>query len=136
SYVAQNRLKVKLQSQVVSFEPESVILQLADGSQKRYANHAAFVLIGADPPIQWLEKLGVKFVEKPHQFALGKSDDYVRRMIPAVSVCPPDAATAASIVLGQPAPLVPMPVVAQSGAKKWLKSASSIFTHSKKLEQP
>jgi hypothetical protein len=39
-----------------------VILQLADGSQKRYPNHAAFVLIGADPPVTWLEKLGVRFV--------------------------------------------------------------------------
>ena len=137
SYVAQNRIKVKLQSQVISFEPESVILQLADGAQKRYGNHAAFVLIGADPPIQWLEKLGVKFVEKPHQFALGKSDDYVRRMVAGALPCPQDAAMAAAVVLGQEAPLVPMPVpTAASGPKKWLKSASSIFTQSKRLDQP
>ena len=140
SYAAQNKLKVKLGSQVVQFEPDSVILQLADGSQKRYANQAAFVLIGADPPIQWLEKLGVKFVEKPHQFQLGKTDDYVRRMVPDAVECPKDAASAAALITGQPLPLaataaVSLPEV-RSGAKKWLKSASSIFTQSKKLDQP
>ncbi|HUQ02553.1 MAG TPA: NAD(P)-binding domain-containing protein, partial [Kofleriaceae bacterium] len=62
SYAAQNRLKAKYQSQVVAFEPESVVIALGDGSQKRYPNQAAFVLIGADPPVTWLEKLGVRFV--------------------------------------------------------------------------
>ena len=62
SYAAQQRLKAKYSSQVIAFEPESVIIALADGSQKRYANHGAFVLIGADPPVTWLEKMGVRFV--------------------------------------------------------------------------
>jgi thioredoxin reductase (NADPH) len=142
SYVAQHRLKVKLQSQVVCFEPESVILQLADGAHKRYPNQAAFVLIGADPPIQWLEKLGVKFVEKPHQFQLGKTDDFVRRLVADAAECPQDAAAAAAIVLGQAhtadggLAIAPPGAGDATGARKWLKSASSIFTQSKKLEQP
>src|SRR5262245_4544576 len=53
SYAQQNRLKVKYGSQVIAFEPESVIIALADGAQKRYGNVAAFVLIGADPPVTW-----------------------------------------------------------------------------------
>jgi len=144
SYAAQGRLKVKLQSQVIAFEADSVILQLLDGSQKRYPNAGAFVLIGADPPIAWLEKLGVKFVEKPHQFQLGKSDDYVRRMVHDVAECPQSAAGAAAVVLGQEAPAVDraiaavsLPVAQSGGARKWLKSASSMFgTQSKKLDQP
>jgi len=145
SYAAENRLKVKLGSQVVEFEPESVILALADGSQKRYPNHAAFVLIGADPPIQWLEKLGVKFVEKPHQFSLGKTDEFVRRMVPDAVECPQDATAAAAQVRGEaiPAPARAAAAVAlpepedRTGARKWLKSASAIFAQSsKKLDQP
>ncbi|MCB9571642.1 MAG: NAD(P)-binding domain-containing protein [Kofleriaceae bacterium] len=149
SYVAQNRIKVKLQSQVIAFEAESMILQLADGSQKRYPNHAAFVLIGADPPVKWLEKLGVKFVERPHQYALGKTDDFVRRMLPDAAACPETAAGAAALVLGHAAPPVDRAIAAVSlpaperpdarevtGARKWLRSATSLFTQSRKLDQP
>lgn len=153
SYGAQNRLKVKLQSQVISFEPDTMILQLADGSQKRYPNHAAFVLIGADPPIAWLEKLGVKFVEKPHQFSLGKTDEYVRRMVRDAAACPDDAGLAAAQVLGERAPAADRAAAAvalpggpgsgpgtgdgeATGARKWIKSATSLFTQSRKLDQP
>ncbi|MGE5184605.1 MAG: NAD(P)-binding domain-containing protein, partial [Acidobacteriota bacterium] len=73
-YTGGGRIKAKLSSQVLAFEPDSVTLALADGSQKRYPNEAAFVLIGADPPVAWLEKVGVRFVERPHQFQLGKTD--------------------------------------------------------------
>src|SRR5215813_181741 len=78
-YSAQGRVKAKLGSQVLAFEADSVTLALGDGSQKRYPNDGAFVLIGADPPIAWLEKMGVKFVERPHQYQLGKTDDILRR---------------------------------------------------------
>nr|MBA3498818.1 NAD(P)-binding domain-containing protein [Deltaproteobacteria bacterium] len=47
-YAAEGRIKAKLGSQVLQFEGDSVTLALADGSQKRYPNDAAFVLIGAD----------------------------------------------------------------------------------------
>ena len=65
-YAAEGRVKAKLGSQVLQFDGESVTLALADGQQKRYPNDAAFVLIGAVPPVQWLEKMGIKFVERPH----------------------------------------------------------------------
>src|SRR5207237_4954795 len=51
SYAQQGRVKAKLGSNVVSFEPDSVTLALGDGSQKRYPNDGTFVLIGADPPV-------------------------------------------------------------------------------------
>lgn len=153
SYAAQQRLKAKLGSQVIAFEPEAVILQLGDGSQKRYANHGAFVLIGADPPVTWLEKLGVRFVLRPHQYSLGKTDDFVRRMVPSAQPCPEDAARVAALITGRPqAPSqdrgerlpteleralasVALPEPA-SGPKKWLKAATGLFGTSKKIEQP
>jgi len=56
NYAREGRIKAKLGSQVLQFDADSVTLALGDGSQKRYPNDAAFVLIGADPPVQWLEK--------------------------------------------------------------------------------
>jgi thioredoxin reductase/ferredoxin len=135
SYAAEGRIKVKLGSQVLMFDAESVTLALADGTQKRYPNDGAFVLIGADPPVQWLEKMGVRFVERPHQYQLGKSDDLVRRFIARATECPEDAARAAAAVLGGSTgyePVggsLPMPMGEPvSGPRKWLRSATSIFS--------
>jgi thioredoxin reductase (NADPH) len=160
-YAAQQRLKAKYGSQVVAFEAEAVILQLDDGSQKRYPNHAAFVLIGADPPVTWLEKLGVRFVLRPHQYSLGKTDGFVRRLVPSAAPCPEDAARAAELITGRPqAPVAtsrdrdrlpsdveralatvglddPSAESGSTGAKKWLRAATGLFTQSgKKVEQP
>ncbi|MCX5742368.1 MAG: NAD(P)-binding domain-containing protein [Proteobacteria bacterium] len=140
-YASEGRLKAKLGSQVLGFEPDSVTLALADGSQKRYANDVAFVLIGADPPIAWLEKVGIRFVERPHQHQLGKTDDIVRRFIPRAAECTEDAARAAAAILGgstgfepskQPAYAgAPPPMGSEqvSGPRKWLRSATSIFSN-------
>jgi thioredoxin reductase (NADPH) len=143
SYAGQGRIKAKLGSQVVGFEPDSVTLALSDGSQKRYPNDGAFVLIGADPPVQWLEKMGIRFIERPHQYQLGKTDDLVRRFAARAVECPEDAARAAAQVLGgsvgiepprsavAPAPSasLPMPMGEPvSGPRKWLRSATSIFS--------
>jgi thioredoxin reductase (NADPH) len=138
-YAAQGRIKAKLGSQVLAFEADSVTLALHDGSQKRYPNEGTFVLIGADPPVQWLEKMGIRFVERPHQYQLGKTDDIVRRLVPQAAECPEDAARAAAQILGgsigvEPshaaAAALPMPMGQPvSGPRKWLRSATSIFSH-------
>jgi thioredoxin reductase/ferredoxin len=139
-YASEGRIKAKLGSQVLQFDPDSVTLQLVDGTQKRYPNDAAFVLIGADPPVAWLQKVGVNFVERPHQFQFGKSDDIVRRFVARAMECPEDAARAAAQVLGgstgvEPsraaaAVSLPMPMGSEQvrGPKKWLRSATSIFS--------
>lgn len=159
AYAAQGRVKSKLGSQVVNFDAESVTLALVDGSHKKYPNDAAFVLIGADPPIAWLEKLGVRFVERPHQHQTGKTDDILRRFLANAMECPEDAARAAAQVLNQPMeavlppqqqlgmpgqmmpgqlgmPMDPNAAMAPnmypdqpSGPKKWLRSATSIFSN-------
>jgi len=145
-YASEGRLKAKLGSQVLQFEDDSVTLALADGSQKRYPNDAAFVLIGADPPIAWLEKMGIRFVERPHNYQMGKTDDILRRFVRAALDCPEDAARAAAAILGgstgiEPsmpaaAAAVQMPTMAMpmgepvSGPRKWLRSATSIFSSS------
>nr|MDQ3369997.1 NAD(P)-binding domain-containing protein [Myxococcota bacterium] len=139
AYASEGRIKAKLGSQVLAFDADSVALALGDGTQKRYPNDAAFVLIGADPPVAWLEKMGVRFIERPHQYQMGKTDDIVRRFVPRANECPEDAARAAAQVLGGSvgiAPVVaanvalPMPMgEAVSGPRKWLRSATSIFSN-------
>jgi thioredoxin reductase (NADPH) len=142
SYAAENRLKIKFGSQVVSFDEANVVIALDDGSQKQYPNDATFVLIGADPPIAWLEKLGVKFVERPHQYSMGKTDEIVRRFLPTATACPDDAAAAAARVLGKEAEAdmaasaIGLPDAEPvSGPRKWLRQATQIFA-AKKIEQP
>ena len=137
NYAREGRIKAKLGSQVLQFDDDSVTLALGDGSQKRYPNDATFVLIGADPPVQWLEKMGVRFVERPHQHQMGKSDDIVRRLVPRAMDCPEDAARAAAQILGGSTGIAPPPLPGQlpmgdqpsvSGPRKWLRSATSIFS--------
>ena len=143
-YASEGRIKAKLGSQVLQFEPETVTVALGDGTQKRYPNDGAFVLIGADPPVQWLEKMGIQFVQRPHQHQMGKTDDLVRRLVARSVECPEDAARAAAQILGgstgrEPAyraprrPELPMPMGEPvSGPRKWLRSATSIFSLSGK----
>ncbi|MBA2540376.1 MAG: NAD(P)-binding domain-containing protein [Deltaproteobacteria bacterium] len=144
-YAGEGRLKAKLGSQILQFDPDSVTVALADGSQKRYPNDGAFVLIGADPPIQWLEKMGIKFVERPHSYQMGKTDDIVRKFARALD-CAEDAARAAAAILGGSTGFAPsMPAIDRgaagvqlptampmgepvSGPRKWLRSATSIFS--------
>ncbi len=145
SYAAQKRIKVKYQSNIVQFDSDTVTIALADGSQKRYPNHAAFILIGADPPVKWLAKLGVHFVERPHAYELGRTDQVVERFTADAVECPRDAASAAAMVLGRAAPArarAPMPAPAEapgtavSGPRKWLRAATDLFTSARQLEGP
>jgi thioredoxin reductase (NADPH) len=132
-YVAQNRIRTLLGSQVIGIDADAVMIALADGTQQRFPNQAAFVLIGSDPPIAWLSQMGIQFVERPHQYALGPTDELVRRYVQPID-CPEDAASAAALVLGQPMPEVQPPILpvptplAPSGPRKWLQSATSIFS--------
>lgn len=140
-YAAEGRVRVQLGSQVLGFDAETVTLALADGTQQRYGNAATFVLIGADPPIAWLEKMGIRTVERPHGFRLGKTDELVRRFIGSGSLCPDDAPRAAAQVLGLPMPSTPMmavmrvpppletptPTPPPSAPKKWMQSATNVF---------
>ncbi len=99
---AEGRIKIKMQSEVVEFAEETITLQMSDGTQKRYPNHAAFVLIGADPPIKWLSTLGINYVERPHMQPMPASDAMVRQLVPGARDCPENAEDAASQVFGRP----------------------------------
>ena len=144
SYASQRRIKIKLQSSVTRIDEPSVTIKMADGSEKRYANAAVFVLIGSDPPVKWLEKLGVHFVERPHSYALPATDELVQGFLGNVAACPDDAASAGANVLGGRVPEKPMHIPEHgeslssmdapelTGPRKWIRSATSIFTSARK----
>ncbi len=99
---AAGTLTVLLKSNVSAFTPDQVTIKLADGTARTIPNQQAFVLIGADTPVAWLENLGVNFVERPHLYALGSTQDVVLRVAPTATPCPKDPAQAIAQVLGQP----------------------------------
>ncbi len=139
SYAASKRIKAKFQSQVEEINNEGVILAMADGVRKLYPNDATFVLIGADPPIAWLAKLGIQFVERPHQYKMSQSDQLIRRFLGDTAIeCPETAADAAALVAGEVPSIAARPARTAAaaekseatGAKKWLRSATGLFTSS------
>jgi thioredoxin reductase len=101
------RLAVLLESNVTCFTPDGVTLALSDRSEQMIANQRAFVLIGADTPVAWLEANQVRFVERPHLYALGSSEDVVRRFAPDAAECPSSAAEALAVLLDRPLPRSP-----------------------------
>ncbi len=141
SYAQQRRIKIKFQSQVSELAKDSVTLMMADGSLKQYPNRAAFVLIGSEPPRKWLAKLGIEFVKRPHSYALARSQAAVERFLGAsVGDCPDDAAAAAEVVMGRAAPKRREHSVEAhrevTGARKWLRAATSVFTSARDLDGP
>lgn len=151
SYESQKRIKVLLASGVVQFTDDTVTIKLSDGQTKSYPNQAAFVLIGAEPPVEWLKKVGVHVVERPHSFTLGKTDDLVLRFAGADSVmdCPEQADAAVTLARDGHLPVAvqkQMEEMAASktmmfgqpltGPKGWLKSAKTMFTQALRLDQP
>lgn len=138
---AQGRIKVKMQSEVIEFGQDTVTLQMADGTQKRYPNEAAFVLIGADPPIKWLGTLGVHYIERPHMQPMPNSDALVRQFVPQAQECPVLASEAAAQVFGRPVSQRPEPTRPEPAARpesarsaskggvgrRFVRSASSLF---------
>jgi len=105
--VAARQLAVLLESNVKCFTPDSVTITLADKSETVIANQRAFVLIGADTPVAWLETNNVRFVERPHLYALGSSEDVVRRFAPDATACPHTPGEALAILLDRPLPRSP-----------------------------
>lgn len=95
------KLEVLLESNVKEFTADAVAIKLKDGTVKSYPNQRAFVLIGADTPVAWLEQNNVRFVERPHLYTLGASDEVVKRLVPDATECPRSAAESIALVLGQ-----------------------------------
>jgi len=99
--IAANKISQLLESNVKEFTADAVSIKLKDGTVSTIPNQHAFVLIGADTPVTWLEANNVRFVERPHLYALGSTEAVVRRIAPHAvegSKVPEDAL---AIILGK-----------------------------------
>src|SRR5262249_6125759 len=106
--LANKRLAVLLEPNAKCFTPDSVTIALKDRSETTIPNQHAFVLIGADTPVAWLEANNVRFVERPHLYALGPSEDVVRRFAPDATACPRTPDEALAVLLDRPLPRSPV----------------------------
>jgi hypothetical protein len=102
-YIKRGRLKAHLGSNVVRFGAHDVTLKMSSGQEVALPNEATFVLIGADAPVAWLEKLGVTYVERPHWYALGATDQLVESLLGKLADTPRTAVEAAARVQGRAA---------------------------------
>jgi putative YpdA family bacillithiol system oxidoreductase len=108
-YAAAGKIEVLMESNAVNFTDKAVTIEIAGGEQRTIANQQAFILIGAEAPVGWLEKLGVRFVERPHSYELGASDELVLGLVPDADDCPQDAVGAAARLRGQVVQVAPQP---------------------------
>jgi thioredoxin reductase len=100
-YANSGKVQVLLESNATEFDESSVTIKLATGESQRFPNDQAFLLIGAEAPVGWLEKVGVRFVERPHSYQLGKIDELIRNVAPKADDCPPDPKQATARVMGR-----------------------------------
>jgi thioredoxin reductase/ferredoxin len=96
------RLSVLLESNVKEFTPDAVAIKLKDGRVVTLPNQQAFVLIGADTPVAWLEANHVRFVEREHLYALGSTEDAVLKVVPGAAECPRSPDEAIAVLDGAP----------------------------------
>jgi thioredoxin reductase/ferredoxin len=102
-YEAAHKVTTHLESNVKEFTADKVTIKLKDGSSITIPNDHAFVLIGADTPVVWLEANNVRFIERPHLYALGSTEDVARRAAPDAVECARTTEGAIAALLGQPA---------------------------------
>jgi hypothetical protein len=98
---AGKRLDVLLESNVTEFTEREVSIKLKNGTVSTIKNQRAFVMIGADTPIAWLEANNVRFIERPHLYALGSTEEVVRRLAPDAVECPKSPEDALAVLRGR-----------------------------------
>ena len=98
---AGKRVDVLLESNVTEFTEREVSIKLKDGTVSTIKNQRAFVMIGADTPIAWLEANNVRFIERPHLYALGSTEEVVRRLAPDAVECPKSPEDALAVLRGR-----------------------------------
>jgi len=79
--VRQQRVLLLLGSTVAQFGSDGATLKLAEGRSRDIKFQGAFVLIGGDPPLKWLESMGIGYVQKAHGFTRPPTDLLVERLI-------------------------------------------------------
>jgi putative YpdA family bacillithiol system oxidoreductase len=89
--VKLGRIELRFSSNVVEIKPATVVLKTGEKVQELENDHL-FVCIGGDAPVKWLESVGVKFRDKPHEFSRGPTDKLVEQLVGKVAETTPEGA--------------------------------------------
>jgi thioredoxin reductase/formate hydrogenlyase subunit 6/NADH:ubiquinone oxidoreductase subunit I len=76
--MASGRVTVLFSSTVQEVKEHSVLVKLGDGAIHELPNDAVFCLLGGDPPMKWLQSIGVRYVHKPHSWSPERTDELVQ----------------------------------------------------------
>jgi thioredoxin reductase len=78
--VDAGRVTLAFGTQVKEIRKDEVLL--ARGTEiQTLRNDYVVVCIGGEPPIKWLEKVGVRYVERPHLFQLAPTDQLLESIV-------------------------------------------------------
>jgi putative YpdA family bacillithiol system oxidoreductase len=78
--VKAGRVVLRFGTTVAEIKAEGVVLKSNEASDQ-IGNDHVFVCIGGDAPVKWLESVGVKFVDQPHMFSRGRTDELVEKLL-------------------------------------------------------
>jgi thioredoxin reductase/NAD-dependent dihydropyrimidine dehydrogenase PreA subunit len=87
--VEEGRVHVLYGSKVTEIREASLLVECGD-ERVELPNDHVFVCIGGDPPTRWLESLGVRFVDEPHQTRRRASDELVESLVGPVEAVSAD----------------------------------------------
>jgi putative YpdA family bacillithiol system oxidoreductase len=89
--VKAGRVDLRFSSNVVEIKADTVSLKTAEKVEEMPNDHL-FVCIGGDAPVKWLESVGVKFRDKPHEFSRPATDKLVEAMCGPLKETTPELA--------------------------------------------
>jgi len=73
--VASGRIILQMETNPAEIRPDVVVLKRNDGELIEVKNDALFCMLGADPPVKWLQSIGIAYVKKPESWSPGPTDD-------------------------------------------------------------
>ncbi len=78
--VKNGRVELRFSSNIAEIKPNSVVLKTGEKSEEMVNDHV-FTCIGGDAPVKWLEAVGVRFSDKPHEYQRGPTDRLVEKLV-------------------------------------------------------
>lgn len=81
--VQKGLIHIEYGASPATFLPGAVLLKRDGKDQKKYKVDHVFVLVGASSPREWLEKQGIVYVAKEHQFKRSRTDRLLENLIGA-----------------------------------------------------
>jgi thioredoxin reductase len=77
--IAAGRCQPRFATAVAQVTERGVTLESKqDGGREDLPNDAVFAMIGGNPPVKWLQQIGVPYVDKPHSWSPPRTDELVK----------------------------------------------------------